>query len=191
MNPALEYILREKRADGMLEPPFSIFLTEIKTNRKKVITVTDKVQKWNLDVPTKGLPPSEVSLYDKDFSKLVLPGHQLFYFSESWHRSSAKQSNNSPQAEYQDVEYKSHLDNFYNPVVHTEARTNWLWMAFVFVHNKNFSFISMPPPEIFEVQRMMMRGHPKWSIWLQWRKYLLDFPTTIASELVFYRYYHK
>lgn len=208
MNPAIEYILRNKRAHNLLSLPCSLFLVTA-SGHKIVVTINnfygdDKyvvVKHWKtwLTKPEDRLPP---------FSEFKVPREELFCspytildtcsimpYNEDPFPCGGKQYADDPQGSMQVQEYESYMTSQYNTVSHQERRLNWLWEAFenIYIQEDLRFKYGHGHSNGMELQREIVQfySRPIWYTWQYWKKHLLDFKVSAAAELVFRRDYVK
>lgn len=208
MTPAIEYLVRNDLVKDWLCLPCSIFLTENKTNKKIVITISEEfkqsdfysVKHWNIEECTKEqvlpgmvdfrIPKKELFVHPS----IILKNHKLIpYINEPV----LSKFNN----------YRSHMsiqlytyflnENPTNSGFHSKFRTNWLWNKFAEIYLPNLQIKQDYIKNVFGVsafhieesskQRFYVRNYMKkeWRYWEKWEKYLFHYP----GELIFLKEY--
>lgn len=198
MNLASEYMMRVGRSEHLLSFPFSLFLTERGSGRRLAVTVREGTARhwplWDASIP---LPRwTDYPVYNLFASEyVVVPGYDLLEFKESPYTYRGRQLSVMPTSSFQEFEYVSCLTNFYSPHVHGQSRLNWLWFAFVSAHYPDLKFLRSlyDIPQVGDAERSLLRDRsPKlWAAWQLWRKNMLDFPSKVAPEIVFWRRYNR
>lgn len=205
MNIAIEYLVRNKRTRNLLHIPCSLFLNT-ETDRKLVVTIKNHygpgeltVKHWLLwEATSEDRFPKfiEYKVKKEDVftsEHVVVPKCKLLRFEESPYPSGTKQHSDFPHSTEEQQEYEDCIVNFYNPPVHNQKRTNWLWQAFSDqCVPEDLKFDIGQTSKSFDLQREIIQFYskPLWHTWIYWKRHLLDFPGP-AAELVFHAEYNQ
>lgn len=196
MNLALEYLLRNGQARKLLQFPCSLPLNHRETGRELLVTIREpfggvflNVQHWDLrKLSFGGLPRFTEYTVDRDDvfadKAIIVPNHDLLKFTENSFVTGGRQQSDNPHCVLQEVEYQSCFNSFLNPHIHRISRANWLWRIFYAHHIPGHLSWYAPTPDL---ERAIAQQYAKreWGYWKTWRKNLIDFDTSAASELVF------
>jgi hypothetical protein len=204
---ATEYLLRNNRLQNLLKLPCSIFLTNKEDGSKLILSIHKIygdlgnviIRHWNLceDNVNFDLPPNvEFKIKKEEIftsKNVVMKDYEILEYKEEPYETGGRQFAESPQALFQENEYVSCLDSFYNNRSHQKNKTNWLWVAFERKHvlDNVKSHYNHDNQCEKDLQRDIVQYFSRvvWKSWLHWRKHLLDFPSPISPELIFKNYY--
>lgn len=211
MHLAIEYALRTESLKSSIKFPLSIMLEHKKLDDKIVIVISDKnelycVKQWYVSRYTGQYLPSfkefyvaKNELYNND--NIILSNYYLLRFTPNPYCNNRKQQSEFPFGLSQEKEYTNYIQTFYNPEANKIKRLNWLWDAFKMANKNEFkkydNLYSYPyfgyshVNEFLTNQRMKIEQNSKklWLNWLLWRKYMLDFESYVATEILFQKEY--
>ena len=205
MNLGIEYLVRSKLGEKLLELPCSFFLISRMNKSKLVITLNGSngnyvVKHWQLSQCDKNsaLPPMEEFIVNNPFysNKVVVPHYRLFKYQEQ----PIPTGRNNWRFPMSKTDYESYYDNFLCSSKHITAREFWLWNTFVKVYEPELAQTSFSSHGSFDKYRnrsliytmqmhhIMDNCQRTWKYWPMWKRHLLECDN-IPGELIFSHLY--
>jgi hypothetical protein len=198
MNIAIEYLLRQDRAEKMLTLPASLLLTNIHDEHKMIVVLRQAqngIHVLHFKPNQKVLTPEADFLVSQEevFTSphVVIAGYKLLEFNEATFDHETKQVAELPMAAVQEKQYTEFLGRFFSPKGINKSRENWLWIAF----EQQFipkALLNKLYYEKLDIRRSyLLKEHKDVNkVWDYWKKQLL--PTSDpAAELIFKNKYDK
>lgn len=194
MTPAIEYLLRNNRANSMLTIPTSLFLIG---ENKIIVTIRNcfgskklKITQWNLsDIHSGYMPSFEEYKIEKSelFTSpyIIKPNYHLLEYEDDAYMVGDRQFTDDPVGIRQQIDYEYKLNNIYNSELHKKKKEKWLWECFE--NSLPNCFLEMVSKnDLKELIESEFKHH--WSVWLAWKKNFI-FPEKIASELIYKNFF--
>ena len=208
MRPNIEYGLRTGYLQSLFKIPFSLFLESIwdetiysvlSVNRTPEINDSLTVKHWNITNVNRKvkLPPcQETTIAEKDlFSSehTILKDYRpiQYFFNDYEYNPEPEGVETELWVAEEQKKYKSSLNNFYFNVNHQTRRETILWHTFVkgFLNESFLELHSLPLVSQQIIVKDMNKS--RWQNWRHWKKYILNFNSVVAPEIIFNQAYQE
>lgn len=208
MRPTIEHGLRTGYLKSLFKVPFSLFLESIWDDTIYSVLSVDRtpemndsltIRHWNVTNINRKikLPPcQETVISEKDmFSSeyMVLKDYRTieYFFNDYEYNPEPEGVETELWVAEEQRKYRSSLDGFYFSSSHKIRRESILWHTFMkgFFSESYHELKSLP----LASQQAIVKdvNGSRWQNWRYWKKYILNFDSVVAPEIIFNQAYQE